>query len=58
MSKVSDAVSEVEDAIDRAYSPDNMTKREALEFLKELSSGLDGKIDALEEEIDEEDEED
>lgn len=41
------------DEIDRATAPDVMDWREALEFLEELSTDLDGRIEALREENEE-----
>lgn len=48
MSEASDAISK---AIDDASGPDKMSKKEALEFLEEIASDLEGKIDALRGEI-------
>lgn len=45
---------EILDRIDDVTSPAAMTKEEALEFLQEISGGLVGRIEALQNEIEEE----
>lgn len=38
-------------AIDKATEPKKMTKKEALDWLEELGADLDGRCDALKDEI-------
>jgi hypothetical protein len=40
----------VDDVIDEATAPHNMKPEEAIEFLEEISTNIDGKIEAVREE--------
>lgn len=42
---------EIMDTIDEATGPEAMTKAEALEFLEELATDIEGRIEALKEEL-------
>lgn len=48
----------VRNLIEAVTSPKKMTKREAIDFLEELSSDIDGMIDGLKDEIRNEDDAD
>lgn len=43
---------DIDNMIDRAYAPKNMSPEEAIEFLEEIASSVEGKIDALKAEND------
>lgn len=48
---VEKAVREVENLIDEVTSPKRMSKTEYRDFLEELGSSIDGRLDAVKEEL-------
>ena len=55
---MNEAVERIMKSVDEEYAPEKMSKVDAIDFLERIGVELDGRCEALREEIDNEDDED